>query len=184
MLASASPRRKQLLEQVGIEFEIVCADVDESLDENQSAEDNATRIACLKAKEVYKQRPQSFILAADTMVVVDETILGKPADESDAKRMIQLLSDRTHEVITGFALMLPSGETVTDSQTTRVNFRKIDNSAIDWYIESYTPMDKAGAYGIQDGMARYIQRIEGCFYNVMGLPISSVCKLLEKLGVI
>ena len=184
VLASLSPRRKQLLEQVGIEFEILAADADEQIEIRLSPAQNAEWIALQKAQAVAPLAGDAAILAADTMVVVDGQILGKPRDDKDAAAMLTLLQDRWHEVVTGYALILPGERARTGSAVTRVCFAPMPNDAIKRYIREYRPMDKAGAYGIQDGMARYIRGVEGCFYNVMGLPIERVCRLLEEAGVI
>lgn len=184
VLASMSPRRKQLLEQVGIAFEIIAADADERIDEGLPPAQNAENIALKKARAAVRRAGGAAVLAADTMVVVDGSILGKPRDGADAARMLTLLQGRGHEVITGYALILPNGKAYSGRAVTRVYFAPMTAKAIQRYIREYRPMDKAGAYGIQDGMARYICGVEGCFYNVMGLPVERVCRLLQEAGII
>jgi septum formation protein len=184
VLASLSPRRKQLLTQVGIEFEILGVDADERTDSRLSPAQNAENIALKKGQAAAPLAGGAAVLAADTMVVVDERILGKPRDEADAAQMLTLLQGRWHEVVTGYALILPHDPARTGRAVTRVRFAPMAPDAIERYITKYRPMDKAGAYGIQDGMARYICGVEGCFYNVMGLPIERVCRLLHEAGII
>ena len=184
VLASLSPRRKQLLEQVGVGFTARGANVDERLDALQSPAQNAETLALKKARAAAPHAGGAAVLAADTLVVSGGRVLGKPRDEEDACRMLTLLQDGWHEVVTGFALVLPDATERTGSAVTRVCFAKMSPEAIRRYVREYRPMDKAGAYGIQDGMARYIRGVQGCFYNVMGLPVERVCRLLEDAGVL
>ena len=184
VLASLSPRRKQLLEQVGVAFTIRGADVDERVDPSLSPVQNAEALALKKARAAAPHAGGAAVLAADTLVVKGGRVLGKPRDEQDAYRMLETLQGGWHEVVTGFALVLPDETERSGSAVTRVCFAKMLPEAIRRYIREYRPMDKAGAYGIQDGMARYIRAVEGCFYNVMGLPVERVCRLLEDAGII
>jgi septum formation protein len=184
VLASLSPRRKQLLKQVGVECEIRGAKVDERLDPGLTPAENAEALALKKARAVAPQAGGAAVLAADTLVVAGGRVLGKPRDEEEAQRMLMTLQGGWHEVVTGYALVLPDETERSGSAVTRVCFAKMTPGAVRRYIREYRPMDKAGAYGIQDGMARYIRGVEGCFYNVMGLPIERVCRLLEDAGVI
>lgn len=183
VLASVSPRRKQLLTQVGIAFEVIAGDADEQTDDTLTPAQNAESIALKKARAAVPLANGAAVLAADTMVVVDGRILGKPRDEKEAAEMLTLLQGRWHEVITGYALIQPDMAR-TGHAVTRVCFAPMTADAIGRYIRKYKPMDKAGAYGIQDGMARYIRAMEGCFYNVMGLPVERVCSLLGEAGII
>lgn len=184
VLASASPRRKQLLSQVGVAFTCIAAETDETLDPALSPGENAERLALLKARAVAGEAGGAAVLGADTLVVIDGRVLGKPRDENDAAGMLALLQGRRHEVVTGYALLVPGEAPRTGHAVTGVHFAPMRPQAIRRYIEEYKPLDKAGAYGIQDGVARYILGVEGCFYNVMGLPLQRVCALLEEAGVI
>ena len=174
VLASRSPRRLSLLRQIGLDPQVVPCDIPEIFDPARSLADNAKELALRKAREVGKAIDDAIILGADTIVAVDGTLLSKPADASDAARMLQLLSGRSHRVCTGFALLdRPSGRWTSDAVTTTVTFRTIPREEIEEYVAGGSPMDKAGAYGIQDDYgAVFVTEVEGCFYNVVGLPLS------------
>jgi len=174
ILASRSPRRIQLLRQIGFEPQVLACDIPEEFDHSLPAEENAKSLALQKARCVFDQVSDGIILGADTIVVLDGQMLGKPLDESDAKRMLSLLSGRTHTVVTGFALLeSPSGRSLARAERTLVTFRRLPADEIDRYVASGSPMDKAGAYGIQDDYgAVFVTGIDGCFYNVVGLPLS------------
>jgi len=182
ILASRSPRRLALLRQLGISPEVVPAAIDETFDDRLSPEDNVLRIAERKARAVSRLRTDSLVLAADTTVVLDSHILGKPTDEDDAVRMLQKLSGRTHLVHTGFAVINPGDDDIRSGvESTKVTFRPLPLAEIKEYVEGGSPMDKAGAYGIQDDYgAVFVTRIEGCFYNVMGLPFARVFQALNS----
>jgi nucleoside triphosphate pyrophosphatase len=205
VLASASPRRHELLRNAGISFTAQPAHIDETPLDRESPRDCAERLAREKALRVCETRPLDYILGADTVVAVDEVILGKPADAADAARMLRLLSGRTHEVITGVCLVCPtSGEKKSRnpwsskktgsssstenrnltiaSETTRVTMLPLSDEEINAYIATGEPMDKAGAYAIQGMAARWIPRIEGDYSNVVGLPVTRVCQLLRASG--
>jgi septum formation protein len=185
ILASASPRRQELLRNAAIPFEVQPADIDETPLAGESPRDCAERLAQEKAITVSRKRPQDYILGADTIVVIDETILGKPLDHADAARMLRLLSGRTHEVITGVCIFDPiAGDTEQASETTRVTMRELSDDEIRDYIATDEPMDKAGAYAIQGIASRWIPRIEGDYSNVVGLPVALVCSMLKKSGTI
>jgi septum formation protein len=188
VLASASPRRQELLRNAGIAFTVQPADIDESLRDGESPVDCAQRLAREKALTVSRSHPRDWVLGADTIVVVEENILGKPRDATDAARMLRLLSGRTHEVITGVCLVGPvvseSRRTVdqelrTASETTRVTMCEISDDDISEYIATGEPMDKAGAYAIQGMASRWIPRIEGDYSNVVGLPAALVYRMLR-----
>jgi septum formation protein len=186
VLASASPRRQELLRNAGIAFAVQPADIDESPHDGESPVECAQRLAREKALAVSRRRPQDCVLGADTIVVVDEKILGKPRDAADAARMLRLLSGRTHEVITGVCLVGPVGELRTEnrelrtaSETTRVTLCEISDDDISEYIATGEPMDKAGAYAIQGVASRWIPRIEGDYSNVVGLPVALVYRMLQ-----
>ena len=174
ILASRSPRRRLLLAQIGLEPEILPCEIDEELDPSRSPAENATSLALQKAKTVAAGISWGIVLGADTIVALDGHMLGKPIDPDDAVRMLEMLSGRTHTVATGFALIdRPSDRYVTGVEETRVTFRAIPRNEIDEYVAGGSPMDKAGAYGIQDDYgAVFVTRVEGCFYNVVGLPLS------------
>jgi septum formation protein len=185
VLASASPRRQELLHNAGISFSVQPADVDETPLPDESARECAVRLAREKALTVWRTRPQDLVLGADTIVVVDETILGKPADADDAGRMLRLLSGRVHKVITGVclveAVVKESNEQGrTASETTLVTMSEISDDEIRAYIATGEPMDKAGAYAIQGRASRWIPRIEGDYSNVVGLPVALLHRMLRE----
>jgi len=181
VLASASPRRQELLRNAGISFEMQPAQIAEDPLPGEGAKECAERLAREKALAVAQQRPQDFVLAADTVVVVDGQILGKPVDGNDAARMLRLLSGREHQVITGVCLVV-SGQWSVASETTVVTMSEITEDEIAAYIASGEPMDKAGAYGIQGIASRWIPRIEGDYSNVVGLPVALVWRMLRRAG--
>jgi len=180
VLASASPRRRDLLLNAAIPFVVQVPNVDESVLPDEAAIDYVQRVACAKANAA-STSPGGLILAADTVVCLDGSILGKPASAAEATVMLRLLSDRTHEVLTGICLRYEM-RTVVDVARTRVTFLPLTESDIEEYVRSGEPMDKAGAYGIQGIASRYIHSIEGCYFNVVGLPVSLVCQRMNELG--
>jgi septum formation protein len=202
VLASASPRRHELLRDAGISFTVQVADVDETPLPGEGARECAERLAREKALKVWQTRRRDLVLGADTVVVVDGTMLGKPVDCEDAARMLRLLSGRTHEVITAVCLILPvraqypvlgalqlgvAPESVTEareiraaSETTTVTMTNISDEEILGYVASGEPMDKAGGYAIQGRASRWIPRIEGDYSNVVGLPVALVYRMLEQ----
>ncbi len=194
VLASASPRRQELLRNAGSPFTVQAADIDESPRAGEAARDCAERLAREKALAVSRTRPQDYVLGADTIVVVGDQILGKPRDAEDAARMLRLLSGRTHAVITGVCVVgaVASGrwsvasnaEALTACETTLVTFGELSDAEIRDYVATGEPMDKAGAYAIQGIASRWIPRIEGDYSNVVGLPVALVYAMLRKQGVI
>jgi len=210
VLASASPRRQELLRNAGISFVAQAADVDETPLAGESPPDCAERLAREKALAVWRARPQDLVLGADTIVVIDETILGKPADADDAARMLRMLSGRVHRVITGVCVVgagargqgtggseaVPSSgarsrsgsemlktenrELRTASETTLVTMNELSEDEIREYVATGEPMDKAGAYAIQGMASRWIPRIEGDYSNVVGLPVALVYSILRE----
>ena len=182
VLASKSPRRIALLKQIGIEPSVVPSRVVEEFDPQASPSENAVQLSLRKAQEVAQRFEDALIIGADTIVVVDGFLLGKPEDQREAKRMLQFLSGRTHMVVTGFALVNSSSDDfVADFESTEVTFRELPEEEIDEYIASGSPMDKAGAYGIQDDYgAVFVTRIAGCFYNVVGFPLSKFHTTLQR----
>jgi septum formation protein len=183
ILASASPRRQELLRNAGIAFTVHPADIDETPQPGEPARSCAERLAREKALVVHRYHPQEFVLGADTIVVVDQMILGKPRDQNDAARILRMLSGRTHEVITGICLAAPNALHVSASETL-VTMSAISDDEIRAYIATGEPMDKAGAYAIQGIASRWIPRIEGDYSNVVGLPISQVCVMLRESGAV
>ena len=176
ILASASPRRKELLGLFHIPFEIRVADIDEAMDPEKAPFDEVGRVSRSKALAVPRE-PGSVVIAADTIVVCENRVLGKPRDEGEAKAMLRLLSGRDHQVMTG-CTVLTDGCCETFTEVTDLHFRDLGEKEIEAYVASGEPMDKAGSYGIQGGAALFCQRMAGDYYNVMGLP---VCRLWETL---
>ncbi|WFB35541.1 Maf family protein [Kiritimatiellota bacterium B12222] len=180
VLASASPRRAELLRSAGLEFEQRSADVDESPLRHEGAEAMVLRLSKLKAQAVAQDFPESRVLAADTVVVLEGEVLGKPQDEADAVRMLTALSGRSHEVMTGFALCGSVGPEISTCVRTSVCFRVLSAEEIRAYVASGDPMDKAGAYGIQSGAAGFVASIVGSYSNVVGLPLAQVIEFLNQ----
>ena len=174
ILASRSPRRIALLRQIGFDPEVVPCDVEETFDHHLSPDDNAIRLALDKARCTARTRENALVIGADTIVVLNGKLLGKPTDAADAHRMLRLLSGNTHTVHTAFALVdRPSGLAEVGVESTRVTFRDLPDAEIEEYVRGGSPMDKAGAYGIQDDYgAVFVSRIEGCYYTVVGFPLS------------
>lgn len=182
ILASASPRRQELLRQAGIPVEVHPAHVREERANGEKPVEYACRLAREKAQSVAVRFPGRYVLGADTIVVVDEQILEKPVDARDAARMLRLLSGREHIVTTGVSLATPDGFTDTHSSTTEVFFRDLEDKEILQYIAGGEPMDKAGAYAIQGGAGPWVHRIQGEYSNVVGLPLSLVIAMLVSRG--
>lgn len=182
ILASQSPRRRALLDMLGIPFEVVTAGIDETMDPSLPPEENAARVCRAKARAVGRTHPGRLILAADTIVVVEGRILGKPHSPQEAKAMLQTLSGRRHTVMTGFCLW-QDGAADTHVEQTHLRFKPLSDAEIDAYIGTGSPMDKAGAYGIQDQAAVFVEALEGDYYNVMGLPLCALTKCLRRRGI-
>ncbi|HXS36150.1 MAG TPA: Maf family protein [Flavipsychrobacter sp.] len=179
ILASQSPRRKQLMELAELEFEVVIADVDETNPPGMPGDKVPGFLAMRKASEIKNKAEDAIIIAADTIVLLDHHILGKPKDAFHAKEMLQQLSGRMHQVVTGVC-MQKSEKQICFSAITEVYFRKLTDEQIDHYIKSYQPFDKAGAYAIQEWIGMIgIEKINGDYYNVMGLPIGEVVRVLN-----
>ena len=183
ILASASPRRLQLLRAAGIEFEVVASRVTEQRNPDEAPRDYALRMAREKAQAVSIRFPEAIVIGADTIVVCETQILEKPADPGDARRMLQMLSGRTHTVVTAFALAQGGKILEASPVESRVTFRKLAEAEIDDYIVTDEPFDKAGAYGIQGIGGGFIARVEGLRDNVMGLPTERVVAALARWGV-
>jgi septum formation protein len=183
ILASASPRRRELLTQAGFTFEIITADVPEIRKPREDPIRFVTRLAREKAEAVISREsipPDAIVLGADTIVVVDEEVLGKPQDEADAARMLRLLSGRTHQVITG--VCLAKGRVrERAAEVTFVRFSTLSDEEIEAYVATGEPLDKAGAYAIQGRAGRWVPRIHGCYFNVVGLPLALVSSMIEAM---
>ena len=182
ILASQSPRRRELLSMLGLEFEIITADIDETMDESIPVEDAVAEISRKKAQAVGKNNTGRLIVSADTIVTVEGRVLGKPHSEDEARAMLQSLSGRSHTVMTAVCLYC-DGKAETHVEKTEVVFKPLSLEEIDAYIATGSPMDKAGAYGIQDGAAVFVEALRGDYYNVMGLPLCALVKRLRAHGV-
>ncbi len=185
-LASSSPRRSELLTQIGVRFAVIAADTDESRLPDEAPEDYVRRVALDKARIARMRLPAEDarpVLAADTAVVLDQCILGKPADPEDAARMLRLLAGRTHRVLTGVALVLPTHDWTAISAS-RVTFRPIREDEMQRYWRTGEPLDKAGGYGIQGYGAVFVANLEGSYSGVMGLPLFETAQLLERAGIL
>ncbi len=178
ILASASPRRAELLRNAAINFTIEAAHVAEQPFPNEAPLEYAQRLAHDKARAMFAGHRDSAVLGADTVVVVDEDLLEKPIDDDDAARMLRLLSGRTHQVITGVCLVAPAFER-TEAEITQVVFSPLSEDEIAYYVQTGEPMDKAGAYAIQGIASRWVEHIEGCYFNVVGLPLPRVYRMLK-----
>jgi septum formation protein len=179
ILASRSPRRRELLTAAGISFEVLAADIDETPHADEAPVAYVERLAIEKARAVLALRPDARVLGADTTVTIDGEILGKPVDHGDAMRMLRLLNGRPHEVHTGVALV-SSSVTRSAVDTTRVWFAEMTDEDISWYVATGEPVDRAGAYAIQGFASRFIPRIEGSYSNVVGLPVALVSSILKQ----
>ena len=182
ILASGSPRRAHLLWAAGIAYEAVPADIDETLLEGEQAETYVRRLSATKARTVASKRPGSAVLGADTVVIVDSQILGKPHDADHARHMLRLLSGRWHEVMTGVTLLAGNRE-LSEIVVTKVEFAPLTTEEIEWYVASGEPLDKA-AYGIQSLGSRYVTRVDGSYSNVVGLPIAEVYRMCTATGIL
>ena len=194
ILASASPRRSELLRAAGIQFDVLPADVDESVLPGETAEHHVRRLAEAKACAVLPRAGGRPVLSADTVVVVAGEILGKPVDEGDARRMLRMLSGRSHEVMTGVCLRCHEGgrgkgggilpSPFHEVVVTTVEFAPLTAAEIDWYVASGEPRDKAGAYAVQGLGSRFVTRIEGSYSNVVGLPVAVVYRMCKQTGLL
>ncbi len=180
ILASASPRRAELLRAAGIEFTVRVADVDETIKPGELPRDYVLRLSREKARAV--AQGDDLVLGADTTVVIHGQIAGKPVDAEDAKRMLRLLSGRWHEVLTAVSLVR-AGRVLSEIASTRVKFAEMSEVEFDWYVATGEPMDKAGAYAIQGRASLFVERIEGSYSNVVGLPVQLVYRLVREMGV-
>ena len=182
VLGSASPRRAALLRDMGVAFDVRSADLDERQRPDEAVDSLVRRVAREKGAAVSSAVADAWVLSADTIVVVDGVALGKPVDAADARAMLERLSDRPHVVLTAVALTTNSGLAEELLVQTTVEFRALSSAEIDAYIASGEPFDKAGAYGIQSLGGRYVTRVEGCYFNVMGMPLARLWTTLKELG--
>jgi septum formation protein len=187
ILASSSPRRAEVLRNAGFAFEIRPAYVDETRQPHEAAEDYVRRVAQAKAHTVADPAraagERAIVIAADTIVLAEGQILGKPKDAGDARRMLRLFSGKTHEVLTALSVInIPAAKETLHVETTRVEFLRMSDEEIENYIQTGEPFDKAGAYGIQGIAGRFAARIEGCYFNVLGMPLSRLWTTLQALG--
>lgn len=183
ILASASPRRKDLLEKIGLEFQVLPSNYEEQLEDDDFSYEKIENLALNKAKDVAEKLQEGIVIAADTVVVLEGKILGKPHSKDEARLMIKSLSNKTHEVITSIVMIdVQNAKTLVKSTTTKVSFRKIESEEIENYISTSEPYDKAGAYAAQGLAAIFIEKIEGCFNNVVGLSVFEVNRMLKKLN--
>ncbi|MCX6555461.1 MAG: Maf family protein [Candidatus Aminicenantes bacterium] len=182
VLASASPRRQELLKLIGLNPEIIIPHVDEIIRPGEAPTVFLERVAVAKGIEVYRKKYYSHLLiSADTVVLLNNSLIGKPADRTDAFRMLRLLSGQRHEVLTGISLMY-QGETRFEISRTAVYFKELTESEIDFYLDHEDYLDKAGAYAIQGRAAIFVERIDGCFFNVMGFPLNLFYRMAEDRG--
>ena len=180
ILASQSPRRQELLKLFQIPFTVQVADIDETMDPDQSAYDEVARVSRKKAEAVLRDA-EDVVIAADTIVVCNGEILGKPKDAQDACRMLKLLSGRDHQVMTGLTVLRGNGG-ITCTEVTDIHFRELSDREICRYVDTKEPMDKAGAYAIQGGAALFAEKMVGDYYNVMGLPVCRLGTILRELA--
>ena len=177
ILASKSPRRAKLLKMIGLDFNIIPSDIDEKIKINLKGNSFAEYWSKKKSKLISNQYPDKLIIGADTVVIFNGQIMGKPKDKNDSKNMLMMLSGNSHEVVTGVTLICKNRQiSKTFSVSTKVYVRKIPDEQIDFYINNFKTSDKAGSYGIQEWFSIWIKKIDGCYYNVMGLPISKFYK--------
>ena len=179
ILASASPRRQELLRYIVTDFDIIPADIDETISDDITADKAAEYLSVKKSEHISAQYPDSLVIGSDTVVIIDGEILGKPSDEKDAESMLRKLSGQVHTVVTGVCLSM-NGRSESFSKETKVRFYPLTDKEILDYIATQEPMDKAGAYGIQGFGSVLIEGIEGDFFNVMGLPVASLKRKIEE----
>jgi septum formation protein len=182
ILASKSPRRTELLKKIISHFEVEVSNIDENLNGRLSPHELAVKLSQLKAQNISQHLNEGLIIGADSIVVLNDTILGKPKDYVDAVEMLNKLSGKTHQVITGFSVLKKAEQQlVSDYAKTDVKFRELTSQEIQQYIKEKKPFDKAGSYGIQDEAGLFVEKIDGCYFNVMGLPITKLYLVLKDM---
>jgi len=185
ILASSSPRRRYLLEQVGLTFSVIPSTLDESSVPVGPIENHVRMLAEAKAMEVAEVYPQSWVIAADTLVLIGGAVLGKPDTEAQARQMLKALSGKTHRVLTGYCICCNAAErSFSETVETKVTFKTLSDTEIDWYLSTDEPFDKAGAYAVQGLGSFLVKRIEGSYTNVVGLPVCEVMEYLLREGVV
>jgi septum formation protein len=185
ILASKSPRRKELLEQAGVDFEILVSNIDEKAIPLSSPRNYVKDLSRIKAEHIAKTHPDHFVIGADTIVAVDDLILGKPQSLEESMEMLKRLSNRSHYVFTGFTISCPQKKvSITKAVETKVIFKELSRGEIQWYAATDEPYDKAGGYGIQGIGAFLVRKIEGSYSNVVGLPLCELMETLTALGII
>ena len=185
ILASRSPRRRFLLEQAGLTFSVIPSTVDESAVPMTSLEKYVRLVAEAKAEQVAQHYPESWVIGADTIVLIDNTILGKPDTKAEARQMLEALSGKTHRVLTGYSICCRKAQrSFSETVETKVQFKQLTKSEIDWYIKTGEPFDKAGGYAVQGLGTFLVKRIEGSYTNVVGLPVCEAIEYLLKEGVV
>ena len=182
VLASGSPRRRQLLGELGWNFIVEPSALKESRVPGESPENMVCRLAETKAADVFSRNRDAFVIGADTVVAIDGRALGKPADEDEAVRMIEMLQGRVHTVMTGVAVLAPDGRKLLSCEKTDVTFRKLSHEEAIAYVAQGESLDKAGAYAIQEKGTLLVESIRGCYFNVVGLPLEALSKMLAELG--
>lgn len=184
VLASSSPRRKRILEQIGLSFHIAPSNIEEKMNARLKPHGQAEFLSKQKANKVAKRYKSAIIIAADTLVVFNDQIIGKPTSPSDAKRILRMLSGKTHTVITGYTIIdTQTNKTITNSVETIVYMKKMSTKEIDAFIKTGEPLDKAGGYGADEKGSLFIEKIEGDFFNVIGLPLFAVAESLRKISI-
>ena len=184
ILASASPRRKELLEKIGLKFEVDASNCVEEVDPALEPDELTRRISLTKAKSVAPRYKDALIIAADTIGVIGKKLLGKPQTVDEARKMLAQISGKSHEVITGFTVLdTTTNKVFSGTVNTKVYIKKLTTQEIDAYVQTGEPMDKAGAYGIQGLGAVIVEKIEGDYYNVVGLPLSALAEVLKEFGI-
>lgn len=183
ILASASPRRREILSNLGLEFQVMASEIDETPLSGEAAAEYVMRLACDKAKDVAARLTQGVVIGADTIVVVDDQLLGKPSSIAEARTMLQQLSQRWHQVLTGLAVInVSTRQQAIDHSITRVKFSALTPEEIEWYLHTSEPFGKAGGYAIQGYASLFIEEIAGNYLNVVGLPVTLLRHLLGKIG--
>lgn len=184
ILASQSPRRKELLQMLGLKFNVVPSNIDEKLNPRLQPASQAEQLSLQKAQKIAEKHPDALIIAADTFVTLNKEILGKPSSIPDAKKMLEKLSGKTHMVITGFTIIdTATNKIITKSSTTKVSFRKISTKEIDAYVKREHVLDKSGSYAIQGPASVFVEKIEGEFFNIVGLPLYMIVLELKRFGI-
>lgn len=185
ILASASPRRTEILNQLGLDFQVIPSEVSEVIPEKSTApQELVTKLALHKAFDVARKLERGLVIGADTLVVLEDTIFGKPSGPAEAVKMLSMLDGKIHSVYTGIAIVqVPSGQTEVGYSETKVKFRTLSKEEIQSYVATGEPLDKAGAYGIQGKGGVLVEGIEGCYFNVVGLPLSKLAEMLQKFEI-